>query len=159
MRDLILKIRQSLSARLSLCVVGFAAIFFVVALLVMFRYARTAVKEEALAKSEAALDGMIQRIDNRLRDVEQASVNMHWNVEHHLHEPAVLQKLTRKMLDCNPSVVGCAIALDPSFCEDKDCQGVILFLFPTILAIDLIQNRNGTPYLFLWESLVGVILP
>lgn len=122
MRDLILKIRQSLSARLSLCVVGFAAIFFVVALLVMFRYARTAVKEEALAKSEAALDGMIQRIDNRLRDVEQASVNMHWNVEHHLHEPAVLQKLTRKMLDCNPSVVGCAIALDPSFCEDKDCQ-------------------------------------
>ena len=122
MRDLILTIRQSLSARFSLCVVGFAAIFFVVALLVMFRYARTAVKTEALAKSEAALDGMIQRIDNRLRDVEQASVNMHWNVEHHLHEPAVLQKLTRKMMDNNPSVVGCAIALDPSFCEDKDCQ-------------------------------------
>ena len=122
MKNLILAIRKSLSARLSLCVVGFVAIFFMAALLVMFYYARTAVKKEALAKSEAALDGMIQQIDNRLRTVEKASINIHWNVEHHVNEPATLQYLTRKMLDSNPSIVGCAIALDPSFCEDKDCQ-------------------------------------
>lgn len=122
MKDLLLAIRKSLSARLSLCVVGFVAIFFMAALLVMFYYARSAVKKEALAKSEAALDGMIQRIDNRLRVVERASVNMHWNIEHHVNEPETLQYLTRKLLDSNPSIVGCAIALDPSFCEDKDCQ-------------------------------------
>lgn len=122
MKDLFLAIRKSLSARLSLCVVGFVAIFFMAALLVMFYYARAAVKAEALAKSEAALDGMIQRIDKRLRVVEKASANIHWNVEHHVNEPATLQYLTRKLLDTNPSIVGCAIALDPSFCVDKDCQ-------------------------------------
>lgn len=122
MKDFILSIRQSLSARLSLCVVGFVTIFFAAAILVMFYYARTAVKNEALAKSEAALDGMILRIDNRLREVEQASCNMHWNVEHHLDNPTYMQNFTHKMLDNNRSVVGCAIALDPSFCEGRDCQ-------------------------------------
>lgn len=122
MKNLIITIRQSLSARLSLWVVGFVAIFFIAALFVMFYYARAAVKKEALAKSEAALDGMIQRIDNRLREVEKASVNMSWNVEHHLDDPVAMQKITHKMLDCNRFIVGCAIALDPSFCDSKDCQ-------------------------------------
>lgn len=122
MKSFISLIRKSLSAKLSLWVVGFVAIFYIAALFVMFYYARAAVKKEALAKSEAALDGMIQRIDNRLREVEQASQNNHWNVEHHLDDPAALQDITHQMLNCNPSIAGCAIALDPSFCEDKDCQ-------------------------------------
>lgn len=122
MKNLILTIRQSLSARLSLCVVGFVAIFFIAALFVMFYYARTAVKKEALEKSSAALDGMIQRIDNRLREVEVISTDMYANVERHLGDPVAMQSITHKMLATNPTVVGCAIALDPSFCADKDCQ-------------------------------------
>ena len=122
MKNLILAIRQSLTARLSLCVVGFVAVFFIAALFVMFYYARAAVKQEALAKSSAALDGMIQRIDNRLREVELVSTNMYHDVELHLDDPVAMQKITHKMLDSNPTVVGCAIALDPSFCEGKDCQ-------------------------------------
>ena len=122
MKHLILTIRQSLSARLSLCVVGFVAIFFIAALFVMFYYARTAVKKEALEKSSAALDGMIQRIDNRLREVEVISTNMYNNVEQNLDDPVAMQQITHKMLAANPTVVGCAIALDPSYCADKDCQ-------------------------------------
>jgi C4-dicarboxylate-specific signal transduction histidine kinase len=146
MKDLIFAIRKSLSARLSLCVVGFVAIFFMAALLVMFYYARTAVKKEALAKSEAALDGMIQRIDNRLRDVELATVNMHGYVENRVEDPEALQTISRKMLENNPSIVGCAIALDPSFCKDQNC----LTLFcsyrgsDSILVSDHFGNR---PYI------------
>ena len=120
MKHLVSLIRKSLSAKLSLWVVGFVAVFYIAALFVMFYYARAAVKKEALAKSEAALDGMIQRIDNRLREVEQVSNNMYWNVEHHLDDPEQLQTITHKMLDYNPSLAGCAIALDPSFCNSKD---------------------------------------
>ena len=65
-------IRQSLSTKMSLWLVAFVAVMLVTALFVMFVYARKAVKTEALAKSEAALDGMVQIIDNKLREVEIA---------------------------------------------------------------------------------------
>lgn len=80
----------------------------------MFYYARAAVKKEALDKSSAALDGMIQRIDNRLREVEMISANMYADVEKNLDDADSLQQITHKMLDSNPTIVGCAIALDPS---------------------------------------------
>jgi methyl-accepting chemotaxis protein/sigma-B regulation protein RsbU (phosphoserine phosphatase) len=146
MKDLIFAIRKSLSARLSLCVVGFVAIFFMAALLVMFYYARTAVKKEALAKSEAALDGMIQRIDNRLRDVELATVNMHGYVENRVEDPEALQTISRKMLENNPSIVGCAIALDPSFCKDQNCRTLFCSYrgSDSILVSDHFGNR---PYI------------
>lgn len=106
-------IRQSLSTKLSLWLVAFVAVMLVAALFVMFMYARRAVKAEALAKSEAALDGMMQSIDNKLHEVEVAANNIHWRVEGAIDNPAALQQLTRKMLEENTSVVGCAIALDP----------------------------------------------
>ena len=115
-------IRQSLSTKMSLWLVAFVAVMLVTALFVMFVYARKAVKSEALAKSEAALDGMVQNIDNRLREVEIAARNFHWNIESHQDDAHALQTLTRRMLDENPSVVGCAVAFNPDMWQGKGSQ-------------------------------------
>lgn len=115
-------IRQSLSTKMSFWLVAFVAVMLVTALFVMFVYARKAVKSEALAKSEAALDGMVQNIDNRLREVEIAARNFHWYVEHHQDDARALQGLTRRMLDENPSVVGCAVAIDPELWQGEGSQ-------------------------------------
>ena len=124
MKNLTLAIRRSLSTRLSLCVVGFVAVLYMVALLLMFYYARTAVKKEALAKSEAALDGMILKIDNHLREVEKASDNTLCHVMQHLDNPADLQNDTRRMLETNHKVVGCAVALDPAYSKEHHFQSM-----------------------------------
>jgi len=115
-------IRQSLSTKMSLWLVAFVAVMLVTALFVMFVYARKAVKTEALAKSEAALDGMVQIIDNKLREVEIAAKNFHWYVENHIDDSRSLQELTRRMLDENPSVVGCAVAMNPDLWHGDDTQ-------------------------------------
>ena len=115
-------IRQSLSTKLSLWLVAFVAVILVAALFVMFIYARRAVKAEALAKSEAALDGMMQSIDNRLSEVEVAANNTYWRVERSIDNPVELQHITRKMMEENPSVVGCAVALDPVLWKGKGTQ-------------------------------------
>ena len=107
-------IRQSLSTKLSLWLVAFVA--------VMFSYARRAVKAEALAKTEAALDGIMQSIDNRLHEVEVAAQNIHLRVERSIDDPVVLQDLTHKMLEENPSIVGCAVAMDPVLWQGKGKQ-------------------------------------
>ena len=115
-------IRQSLSTKLSLWLVAFVAVMLVAALFVMFSYARRAVKAEALAKTEAALDGMMQSIDNRLHEVEVAAQNIHLRVERSIDDPVALQNLTRKMLVENPSIVGCAVAMDPVLWQGKGKQ-------------------------------------
>ena len=115
-------IRQSLSTKLSLWLVAFVAVMLVAALFVMFTYARRAVKAEALAKTEAALDGMMQSIDNRLHEVEVAAQNIHLRVERSIDDPVALQNLTRKMLVENPSIVGCAVAMDPVLWQGKGKQ-------------------------------------
>ena len=115
-------IRQSLSTKMSLWLVAFVAVMLVTALFVMFVFARRAVKSEAMAKSEAALDGMVQNIDNRLREIEIAARNFHWNIEQHLDDERALQSLTRRMLDENPSVVGCAVAMNPELWHGHDSQ-------------------------------------
>ena len=117
-------IRQSLSTKLSLWLVAFVAVMLVAALFVMFTYARRAVKAEALAKTEAALDGMMQSIDNRLHEVEVAAQNIHLRVERSIDDPVALQNLTRKMLVENPSIV-------------------IPLAFPTVLVRNPIPSRNG----------------
>lgn len=122
MKNLVLTIRRSLSARLSPWVVGFVAVLYMAALLLMFYYARSAVKKEALEKSEAALDGMILNIDNHLKEVERASITMYWQVQQHMNNPEELQNDTRRMLETNQTIVGCVIALDSMYSKVKNYQ-------------------------------------
>lgn len=131
-------VRRSLSTRLSLWVVAFVAVLFAIVVFVMLSYARQAIKEETLAKTEAALDAMINTIDNTLHEVEVAADNMFVNVDHHLDDPAALQAYTRKMLELNPQVVGCAVAMEPGFYADRTDTT----LFCSFCAVDSIAIAN-----------------
>lgn len=131
-------IRQSLSTKLSLWLVAFVAVLLVAALLVMFIYARRAVKAEALAKSEAALDGMIQSIDNKLKEVEVAANNLYWCVESSVDNPDVLQNITHRMVKENPFVVGCTVAMDPMQWNGKGTRT----MFCSYRAKDSIANSD-----------------
>ena len=134
-------IRQSLSTKLSLWLVAFVAVMLVAALFVMFMYARRAVKAEALAKSEAALDGMMQSIDNKLHEVEVAANNIHWRVEGAIDNPAALQQLTRKM---EMVIKPCSALI-----EGKTPSGFLI-----VLEINPTRNKTGmcAPWLAVKES-------
>lgn len=108
-------LRKQLSAKLSLWIVSLVAVLFMVALFVMFHYARQAIKEEAMQKADETLERTIQNIDNLLHKAEVATINMHWNAEHHLDNKAALEDYCHQMLVSNPDIQGCAISLDPDF--------------------------------------------
>ena len=119
LRNLNHYIPNTLSVRLSLVVVSLVAILFTAALLVMLHYSWRAVKDEGLHSAVQTLSGTMQHIDNTLHEVELATRQMQWNVEHHLDDPDRMFTFSRKMLETNPNITGCAIAFEPFFYPER----------------------------------------
>lgn len=108
-------IASTLSFRLSLRVIAALAVLLMVALLIMFYYSRKAVREEARQKAEQTLEMTVQRIDNILLDIEQATGNVYWKVTAHINEPDMLRKYVRMLVEENEHITACTVALEPGF--------------------------------------------
>ena len=119
MSKLNINIPNKLSVRLSLMVVVAIATLLMAALLIMFVISRQTVKKEALQKAEQSLEGVVQHIDNILFSVEQSSGNMYWNMLNHLDKPDLMYVYSRKLVESNPNIVGCAIVFEPNYYKDR----------------------------------------
>jgi len=74
---------------------------------------RMIIKEEVGHQVDRALDGIAYRIDNTLLNVEQTAAILRDEITTHLDNPRDLGRLCRNVLETNPSISGCAIALNP----------------------------------------------
>ena len=106
-------IRHSLTVQLCLWVAGFVAALLFTMLYIMFYNAHQATSREAMEKARQTLRTTELRIDNTLNDVETATRNMSWNIEHHLDEPEIMDSLCRQLVAMNQHIMGCAVAFEP----------------------------------------------
>lgn len=113
-------INKTLSVRLSLMVVSSMAVLLAGSLVVMLYYSRKAVKEEALQKTSQALEGTMQRIDNILLSVEQASGNIYFNMLSHFNEPDLLNTYCYKLVEVSPYVRRAFIAFRPNYYQGHE---------------------------------------
>ncbi len=74
---------------------------------------RMIIKEEVGHQVDQALNGIAYRIDNTLLNVEQTAAILRDEITTHLDRPQDLGRLCRNVLENNPSISGCAIALNP----------------------------------------------
>ena len=109
---------RTLSFRLSLMVLVALATLLMAALFIMFGVSRHAVKDEALQKAGQTLEATVQRIDNILLGVEQASGNIYWKLLNNINQPDKMYLYSRKLVESSPYITGCAIAFEPGFYED-----------------------------------------
>ena len=112
-------IARTLSLRLSLMVVSSIALLLMTALFALFYYSRNMVKEEAIHNANQALEGMLLHIDNVLLSVEQATGNIYFSMLPHLDDSEQMLVYSRKLVETNPFVVGCAIAFEPYFYPER----------------------------------------
>ncbi len=106
-------IPKTLSARIILQTVFSIALLLVPTILAMVIGTRLIIQEEAERQIDHALDGIAYRIDNTLLSVEQTATMVREEIPRHLGHPEELYALCREVLDANPSIDGCAIALNP----------------------------------------------
>ena len=86
------------------------AILLMASLAVMLYYSRKTVKEEALQMASHTLESTVQRIDNILLSVEQASGNIYFNLLPHLGDPEMRKLYAQQLVASNPYIVDCVIA-------------------------------------------------
>ncbi len=110
---------KTLSVQISLKVVLAVATLLAVALLIMFYFSRKAVKEEARQKAEETLESTVRQVDNILLSVEQSAGNVYWDMINHLDEPERMFLYSRKIVENNPYVAGCAIAFEPYYYKER----------------------------------------
>ena len=111
--------KRSLSTRLSLWVVFFAAIIFTAVFSLMFTETREVIREEAWGKATQTLDGTVMHIDNTLHQVEVASDNMLRVIEQNLDKPDKMFDYSRQVLESNPNLTGCSISFEPYYFKEK----------------------------------------
>jgi methyl-accepting chemotaxis protein/sigma-B regulation protein RsbU (phosphoserine phosphatase) len=96
------------------------AILFSLSLAVMLYFSRQALKQEALQTAEQTLEGTVQHIDNILLSVEQSLGNVYWEMLGHLDDQKGLYTYCQRIVECNPYIVGCAVALKPYYYPDRE---------------------------------------
>ena len=113
-------IKGRLSVKISLMAVSAMAVLLIASLVVMLVYSRKKVKEETFARVTQTLDGTVQNIDNILLSVEQATGNVYYSLPSRINNPEALELYRRKLIDSNPYVADCTIAIgDSSVTESK----------------------------------------
>ena len=118
MKLLIAKIKRDLPLRISLMIVFAMALLLTVTLLIMLRYSRQAMKDDALNRANYTLDRVTLRIDNLMLGVEETVGNVYFNMKY--DDPERMHVYAQKIVESNPYITGCAIAFKPGFYKDRD---------------------------------------
>ena len=108
-------IPRTLSARIILQTVFSISLLLIPTVLAMVIGTRLLIREEAGRQVDQALDGIAYRLDNTFLEVEQTAAIIGREIPNLLDRPQELNKLCRKALEVNPSITGCAIALNPDY--------------------------------------------
>lgn len=111
---------KALSVRLSMMIVLAVAVLLTASLIIMSVYSRKELKDETLHTASTTLKGTIQRIDNVLLSVEQATGNMYFAILPNIDQKDLIVTFCRKLVETNPNVSGCAIAFKPGFYQESE---------------------------------------
>ena len=108
------------SIKLNVLVVCEIIVLLTVSLGTLFIYARATLVKEAKMDAEQRLEGTVQRVDNILLGVEQASSNIYHDLLKHLDQPEQMQEYCHRLVQCNHNINGCVIAFKPGFFPSPD---------------------------------------
>ena len=119
MKKLIDLYRQSFSMRLSLWVVLFTALIFLLSQGYASLLARRSVRQAVIAGADPILENTILKLNGILEEVEQSADNLEWLVYRHLDEPESILEYSRTTIQGAPFLAGCSISFEPYYYKGK----------------------------------------
>lgn len=112
------QIKQSLPLRLSLSILAFTVIIFMITIGIIFVRTRHFVRQTATEQATQILNNTAQRIMGLMGQVEVATDNSGWLVLRKL-QPDSIMSFSHRILELNPDVDGCSISFEPNFFPDQ----------------------------------------
>ena len=108
------------SIRLNLMVICETVLLLSLALGVLLFFSHQTLKQEAIQNAEETLDGTVQHIDNILLSIEQTTENVYADLLQHIDDPDRMLTYSRRIVESNPYITGCAIVFKPYFYKDRE---------------------------------------
>ncbi|MBR6841052.1 MAG: HAMP domain-containing protein [Prevotella sp.] len=118
MNAIVQRLRQSLSLRLSLWILGIVVVIFIITIGFLFHRTKESVRQGAIDQASQMLNNNMQHLIGILNEIEVATDNSDWLVMQNLQPESILA-LSRQILELNPNLFGCSIAFVPNFFEDQ----------------------------------------
>ena len=118
MIKLVKQIKQSMPLRLSLSILAFTVIIFMITIGIIFVRTRHFVRQTATEQATQILNNTAQRITGLMGQVEVATDNSGWLVLRKL-QPDSIMSFSHRILELNPDVDGCSISFEPNFFPDQ----------------------------------------
>lgn len=110
--------KHALSLRLSLSILAFTVIIFVITIGIIFVRTRHFVRQATTEQATQTLNNTAQGIMGLMGQVEVATDNSSWLVVRKL-QPDSIMKFSRRILELNPDVYGCSISFEPNYFADQ----------------------------------------
>ena len=114
MNAVIRNIRQSVSVRLSISILAFVVVIFAVTMGFHIHRSGASVRQAAIEETGQMLNNTAQHLTGIMDEVEVATNNTDWKVFRNL-QPDSLLALSALILQVNPMLNGCSIAMIPDF--------------------------------------------
>ena len=118
MIKLVKQIKQSLPLRLSLSILAFTVIIFMITIGIIFVRTRYFVRQTATEQATQILNNTAQGIMGLMGQVEVATDNSDWLVLRKL-QPDSIMSFSRRILALNPDLDGCSISFEPNYFPDQ----------------------------------------
>ena len=118
MIKLVKQIKQSLPLRLSLSILAFTVIIFMITIGIIFVRTRHFVRQTATEQATQILNNTPQGIMGLMGQVEVATDNSDWLVLRKL-QPDSIMSFSHRILELNPDVDGCSISFEPNYFPDQ----------------------------------------
>ena len=110
-------LKQSAAAGLLLVIV--AVITLEATALIQYYFSQKGIKEEATMRAESQLDATRNQIMDIVNQTEAAVRNNEWIAQWCLGVPDSLFRVTQRMVEDNPTVMGSTIAVVPGYLKDR----------------------------------------
>ena len=110
---------KSLSTRIVFYVLSSCILLFVISLSSFYFFSKQQLEEMTYRNAEILTGNTALNIEQTLLPITRIAGNYSWMVENQLADPGSLEGLTRKIVQNNPEIMGCAISLAPSYYSNR----------------------------------------
>lgn len=114
-----MKLNQSFSARLSLYIIIATSFLCILGLVGAEISAVHALNNSVSKDTKGVLETQIKDIEKILVEVEGATENMIWVVNENKDDPDYMYKISERIVEYNPYVIGAAVAFEPYYYPSK----------------------------------------
>lgn len=114
-----LKIYKSLASRIAFYVLTFCVLLFIISQSVFYIFSKNQIEEMTLKNAEAVAKITVHETEQVLMPITKIANNYKWIIENSNLKSDSIFKITRKILENNPEIIGTAIAFEPDFFKEQ----------------------------------------